>query len=123
MLRTKEQFIDGLSKMKRNLYVDGERVSRVDEIMQPTLDVLGNTFTQALKPENEGLLTATSHLTGNTISRFTHIHQNTDDLHKKQDMTRLICRQVGGCTHRCMGIDATNAVYNVSSAEEEGVHR
>ena len=46
MLKTKEQFFERISKMKRNLYVDGERVSRVDEMMQPTLDILGNTFTQ-----------------------------------------------------------------------------
>jgi len=114
MLRTKEQYIEGLSTMKNNLYVGGKKVSRVDKMMQPCLDVMGTTFTEALKPENEGLLTATSHLTGEKISRFTHIHQNTDDLHKKQDMTRQLCRVVGGCIQRCMGIDATNAIYNVS---------
>ena len=114
MLRTKEQYIEGLSKMKRNLYVDGEKVSRVDKMMQPTLNVMGNTFDAALDPENEELCIATSHLTGEKINRFTHIHQNTDDLHKKQDMTRLLCRLSGGCTQRCMGIDAVNAIYNVS---------
>jgi aromatic ring hydroxylase len=114
VLRTKDQYIEGLSKMKDNLYVNGDRVSRLDEMMQPCLDVMGETFTEALKRENEGLLTATSHLTGNKINRFTHIHQNTEDLHKKQDMTRHMCRIVGGCTQRCMGIDATNAIYNVS---------
>jgi aromatic ring hydroxylase len=39
---------------------------------------------------------------------------STEDLHRKQDMTRLLCQKVGGCIQRCMGIDATNAVYNVS---------
>ena len=29
-------------------------------------------------------------------------------------MTRMLCQKVGGCIQRCMGIDATNAVYNVS---------
>jgi aromatic ring hydroxylase len=114
MLRTKEQYIEGLGKMKRNLYVNGERVSRTDEIMQPCLDVMGTTFTEAAKPENEGLLTAISHLTGNKINRFTHIPPSTEDLHRKQDMTRHLCRLVGGCIQRCMGIDATNAIYNVS---------
>ena len=33
---------------------------------------------------------------------------------KSQDMTRFLCQKVGGCIQRCMGIDATNAVYNVS---------
>jgi aromatic ring hydroxylase len=114
MLRTKEQYIEGLSKMKRNLYVNGEKVSRTDEMMQPCLDVMGTTFTEAAKPENEGLCTAISHLTGNKINRFTHIHQSSEDLHRKQDMTRHLCRLIGGCIQRCMGIDATNAIYNVS---------
>jgi aromatic ring hydroxylase len=29
-------------------------------------------------------------------------------------MTRMLCQKVGGCIQRCMGIDATNAIYNVS---------
>jgi len=55
-----------------------------------------------------------SHLTGEIINRFTHIHHSTDDLHKKQDMTRKLCQKVGGCIQRCMGCDAANAIYNVS---------
>ena len=34
-------------------------------------------------------MTATSHLTGEKINRFTHIHQSTDDLIKKVKMQRL----------------------------------
>ena len=59
-------------------------------------------------------MTAISHLTGERINRFNHIHQNSDDLHKKQDMTRMLCQKVGGCIQRCMGTDAVNAIYNVS---------
>lgn len=113
-MRTKEQYIEGLSKMKRNLYCNGEKIDRTDEIQIDCINTMGTTFEEAAKPENEDLLTATSHLTGEKINRFTHIHQNTDDLHRKQDMTRLLCRKVGGCIQRCMGIDGTNAVYNVS---------
>ena len=113
-MRTKEDYINSLSKMKRNIYFNGEKIDRTDEIQQPTLDTIGTTYDEAAKPENRELMTAMSHLTGERINRFTHIHQNTDDLHKKQDMTRHLCSKVGGCIQRCMGIDATNAVYNVS---------
>ncbi len=113
-MRTKQQYIDGLSKMKRNVYFNGELIDRTDELQMPCLETIGTTYDEALKPENEELCTAISHLTGERINRFTHIHQNTDDLHKKQDMTRMLCQKVGGCIQRCMGIDATNAVYNVS---------
>ncbi|MHA1988777.1 MAG: 4-hydroxyphenylacetate 3-hydroxylase family protein [Promethearchaeota archaeon] len=60
------------------------------------------------------LMKVKSHLSGEIISRFTHIHQSTDDLHKKQDMTRKLCQIVGGCIQRCMGCDASNALYNVT---------
>ena len=113
-MRNKEQYIEGLSKMKRNLYCNGEKIDRTDELQMDCINTIGLTFDEAEKPENADLLTATSHLTGQKINRFTHIHQNTDDLHKKQDMTRFLCRQVGGCIQRCMGIDATNGIYNVS---------
>ena len=113
-MRTKEQYIQGLSKMKRNIYYDGELIDRTDERQMDCLNTIGTTFDEAARPENQDLCTAISHLTGERISRFTHIHQNTEDLHRKQDMTRMLCQRVGGCIQRCMGIDATNAIYNVS---------
>lgn len=113
-MRTKKEYIEGLSKMRRNVYFDGELIDRDSELQMDCLNVIGTTFDEAQRPENEDLMTATSHLTGNKINRFTHIHQSTDDLHKKQDMTRFLCRKVGGCIQRCMGIDGTNAVYNAS---------
>jgi aromatic ring hydroxylase len=119
-MRTKEQYIEGLRKMGHNIYVNGEKINRADEIQMDTINTIGMTFDEAAKPENADLLLAKSHLTGETINRFTHIHQNTDDLHKKQDMTRFLCRKVGGCIQRCMGIDATNAIYNVSYEADKG---
>lgn len=113
-MRTKEQYIEGLRKMGRNIYLNGEKINRADEIQMNTINTIGMTFNEAAKPENADLLLAKSHLTGETINRFTHIHQSTEDLHKKQDMTRFLCRKVGGCIQRCMGIDATNGIYNVS---------
>jgi len=113
-MRTKEQYIQGLAKMRRNLYFDGELIDRTDERQMDCINTIGTPFEEAARPENQDLCTAISHLTGERINRFTHIHQNTDDLHKKQDMTRMLCQKVGGCIQRCMGIDATNAIYNVS---------
>ncbi|MHB8771604.1 MAG: 4-hydroxyphenylacetate 3-hydroxylase family protein [Syntrophales bacterium] len=113
-MRTKEQYIAGLSKMKRNLYFDGQPLDRTDELQMDCLNTIGTTYDEAAKPENQELCTAISHLTGERINRFTHVHQNKEDLHKKQDMTRMLCRKVGGCIQRCMGVDGTNAIYNVS---------
>jgi aromatic ring hydroxylase len=113
-MRTKEDYIKGLAKMKRNIYFDGQLLDRTDELQMDCLNTIGLTYDEAEKPENQELCTAISHLTGERINRFTHIHQNKEDLHRKQDMTRMLCQKVGGCIQRCMGIDASNAVYNVS---------
>lgn len=113
-MRTKQQWIEALSKMRRNVYVNGEKFDRTDDIQMLTIDTIGITYDEALKPESADLLLAKSHLTGETISRFTHVHQSIEDLHKKQDMTRFICCKVGGCIMRCMGTDAINALNAVS---------
>ncbi len=113
-MRTKEEYAKGLSRMNRNLYSNGEKIDRLDERQQGAINVMGLTFDAAWDPETKDLCTAKSHLTGETINRFTHIHQNKEDLHKKQDMTRTLTNKVGTCIQRCMGIDATNAIYTVS---------
>jgi len=114
IMRTREQYIQGLSKMNRNLYSNGEKIDRLDERQQGAINVMGLTFDAVWDPESRDLCTALSHLTGETINRFNHIHQNSGDLHKKQDMTRFLCNKVGQCIQRCMGIDAANAVHAIS---------
>jgi aromatic ring hydroxylase len=114
MVRTKEQYIKDLGRMKSNLYYDGKEFDRLDDLHTPCFNTIGTTFEAFDDPEYRDLVQVKSHLTGNVISRFTHIHHSTDDLHKKQDMTRKLCQKVGGCIQRCMGCDAANAIYNVS---------
>jgi aromatic ring hydroxylase len=114
LLRTKAQYIEGLSKKKNNLYLDGDKIDRLDERQLGAIEVMGLTFEAAQDPASKDLCTATSHLSGDIINRFNHIHQNCEDLHKKQDMTRYLCNKVGTCIQRCMGIDASNAINAVS---------
>jgi 4-hydroxyphenylacetate 3-monooxygenase/4-hydroxybutyryl-CoA dehydratase/vinylacetyl-CoA-Delta-isomerase len=96
--------------MKKNVYIAGEKVGHVDERLIPGINVVSVTFDLAHDPEFEDLCTAKSHITGEKVSRFCHIHQCKEDLLKKQEMTRLICHRTGGCIQRCMGIDAMNAL-------------
>jgi 4-hydroxybutyryl-CoA dehydratase/vinylacetyl-CoA-Delta-isomerase len=113
-MRTKDEWLKGIYGMRSNLYIGGEKIGRDDERLVPSTNVMGTTFDLARDPGCAELMTATSHLTGEKINRFCHIHMTTEDLHKKQDMTRMLCQVVGGCTQRCMGVDAANAIYTVS---------
>jgi len=109
-MRTSAEYYADLLKMKPNLYIGGQRVGRDDPRVRPGINVMSVTFDLAQHPDWEGLLTATSSLTGKKINRFTHLPQNPYELMQKQKMIRLTAQRVGGCIQRCMGHDAINAL-------------
>ncbi len=113
-MRTPAEFLNDLAKMKPNVYLDGVAVGRDDPRIVHASNSLRMTFALVDNPEFENLLTTTSHITGNRINRFTHIHQSVEDLLLKQELTRKICRLTGGCIQRCMGCDMMNGISVVS---------
>ena len=110
---TREDYIKSLKDLHHVVYYNGKRVDDVTEhpALRPHINSAALTYELALRPEHEELMTATSHLTGKKINRFTHIHQSVDDLIKKVQMLRLIAQETGTCFQRCVGFDALNAVY------------
>ena len=109
-MRSKEAYHDGLMKMRRNVYLGGEIVDRDDPQFSPGIHCIDLTFDLAKDPQYDGLMTVPSHLTGQKVNRFCHLHRSTEDLLKKQEMTRLYCQNTGSCIGRCMGTDAVNAL-------------
>ncbi|MCL6650508.1 MAG: hypothetical protein K6U89_19595, partial [Chloroflexi bacterium] len=111
-----EQYIASLREMRTVVYYRGKRVeSLVDHPgIRPHINAAAMTYELAHDPEYEDLLTATSHLTGQRINRFTHIHQSTEDLVKKVKMLRAISQKTGTCYQRCVGFDAINALYGIT---------
>ncbi len=110
---TKEDYLQSLRDLRHVIYYNGQRVEDITTHpgIRPHIDAAALTYELALQPEHKDLLTATSHLTGKKINRFTHIHQSVDDLIKKVQMLRLIGHETGSCFQRCVGFDALNAVY------------
>ncbi|MDD4859000.1 MAG: 4-hydroxyphenylacetate 3-hydroxylase N-terminal domain-containing protein [Dehalococcoidales bacterium] len=109
---TSQEYKKRLMKLRRNVYMDGQLISRDDPRLEGAANCIAKTYDVMSDPDfkdYEDILTATSHLTGKKISRFCHIHQSITDLLAKQKATRLVSHQVGGCIQRCMGIDSTNA--------------
>lgn len=117
-LKTKEEYIAKLKKMKKNVYFDGEKIDRLDKRLMPGINVIGITFDLAQDPDFEDLFTATSHITGEKVNRFCHINQCKDDLLKKQEMIRQGVHCTYGCIGRCMGMDAMNALSVVTKLED-----
>lgn len=118
IMKTSQEYRENLYKMKHNIFINGEKVGRDDPRMEGVIKTISQTFERVDESEFKDLLTVKSHVTGETINRYTHIHQSTDDLLKKQEMTRRICRYTGGCIFRCMGIDAMNALSIITHRTE-----
>ena len=110
------QYEESLRKLNLVVYMFGEKVADpVDNpIIRPSMNAVAMTYEMAHRPEYEALMTATSHLTGEKVNRFTHIHQNAGDLVKKSKMNRLLGRTTGCCFQRCVGMDALNALSIVT---------
>ena len=110
---TKDDYIKSLREQKNVIYYNGCLVEdvTVHPAFIPHINAMAKTYEMALRPDFEDLATATSHLTGEKISRFTHIHQSVDDLIKKVQLLRAVAHETGSCFQRCVGFDALNSTY------------
>lgn len=110
------EYIESLRKLHPKIYYKGKKISDVTRhpATSPHVRSAAMTYALASKKEYRDLATATSHLTGHTISRFTHVHQNVGDLIKKVKLLRLLGQKTGTCFQRCVGFDGINAVYSVA---------
>ncbi|MFP4193607.1 MAG: 4-hydroxyphenylacetate 3-hydroxylase family protein [Desulfosalsimonas sp.] len=120
-MMTAQQYEESLRKLNLVVYMFGERIDNpVDHpIIRPSMNAVAKTYELAHLPEHEDLMTAVSHISGKKINRFTHIHQNTDDLVKKTKMGRLLGAHTGCCFQRCVGMDALNALSIVTHDIDE----
>lgn len=116
MIMTGKQYIESLRKLKTRVYMFGEQVENwVDHpIIRPSINAVAMTYELAHNPEYSDLMTAKSNFDGAVVNRFTHLHQNTDDLRKKVKMQRLLGQSTATCFQRCVGMDAFNAIYSTT---------
>lgn len=115
-IRTGRDYRESLRDLKHTVFVFGEKVDDVTShpSIIPHINSAALTYEAAEQPEYADLMTAKSHLTGETINRFTYIHQSPQDLIKKVKMLRMLGQQTGTCFQRCVGFDGLNALYNVT---------
>ncbi|MFW6334469.1 MAG: 4-hydroxyphenylacetate 3-hydroxylase N-terminal domain-containing protein, partial [Desulfosalsimonas sp.] len=112
-LMTGKEYIDSLRKLNPEVYFMGKKITSVtdDPMFAPHIHTAAMTYELAQEPEHSEIMTAKSNLTGETVNRFTHVHQSIDDLVKKVRMMRLLGQKTGTCFQRCVGLDALNALY------------
>jgi 4-hydroxybutyryl-CoA dehydratase/vinylacetyl-CoA-Delta-isomerase len=115
-MMTGEHYVESIRKLKMKIFLFGEQIDNpVDNlILRPSLNSVKATYDLAGQAEHEELMTVKSHLSGKTINRFCHIHRSTEDLIKKVKMQRLCGQKTAACFQRCVGLDASNAVFSTT---------
>ena len=113
-IKTGSDYMESLKQLNPLIYYRGEKIQDVTTHPATAAHVraAAMTYSLAVQDQYRDLATATSHLTGNTIGRFTHIHQNVEDLIKKVKLLRVLGQKTGTCFQRCVGFDGINATYS-----------
>jgi 4-hydroxybutyryl-CoA dehydratase/vinylacetyl-CoA-Delta-isomerase len=119
-MKTSDEYVDSLRSLHPTVYIKGNLVESVPDepLLRPGVNAISLTYDYALKPEYKDIMIATSHITGKEVNRLLHINTSTDDLLKKLEMTRLLCR-TAGCAQRYLTHDALNAIYQTTHSIDE----
>lgn len=123
-MKTAEEYLESLRKLKLEVYLLGKKISDIWEnpFIKPSTMAVAKTYELASNPKYKNLMVVKSHITGKDINRFTHILQSIDDLIIKSKMNRLLGRETGCCFQRCVGFDALNAISIVSYNIDKKYH-
>ncbi len=115
-LKNGAEYMESLRHIHPRVFYKGEQIKDVTRhpATAPHVRAAAMTYALASDEKYRDLATAESHLTGRTISRFTHVHQNIEDLIKKIKFLRVLGQKTGTCFQRCVGFDGINAVYSVA---------
>jgi 4-hydroxybutyryl-CoA dehydratase / vinylacetyl-CoA-Delta-isomerase len=110
---TAEDYIKSLRGRNLKVYLFGELLKEfVDHpIIWPSVNAMAETY--RLAQENPQLASAVG-FSGVRVSRFLHIAESAEDLVLQSQMQRELGRRTGTCFQRCVGMDASNAVWSTT---------
>lgn len=120
-LRSGDEYREQLRSYTSDVYVLGERIANVVDhpCIKPVVNSIASTFDTAAMGISPELSFATSHLSGETINRHNHVFRGPEDALARVKLIRELTRATGACTHRCIGIDAINALDIVTRELDE----
>jgi len=120
-LKTPEQYIESIREIKPRVFIAGKRIDDVTEHpnTRHIISTNAKTYELTLDPKYQELLTATSHLTGEKISRWCHVPGSIDDLKKRRAMNILMSQKIGTCHGRCGGLEMIHVLAGVTYAMDQ----
>ena len=115
----KNSYLKSISDRNLKIYLMGELVEDPinHPIIKPSVEAMAETYELAVRePE---LASVKSPYTGESINRFLHIAESSEDLFMQNKMQRKLGQLTGTCFQRCVGMDAFNALHSVTFEIDE----
>ncbi|MCP4568867.1 MAG: 4-hydroxyphenylacetate 3-hydroxylase [FCB group bacterium] len=113
-LKTAAEYRDSLKAMRSNIHKFGKQIEdvTVDPATKNTIAGHAALFDAQHDTQFKDMVTTTSHLTGERISRYLSIIQSADDMIANSRMKRFAFNRTGTCTGgRCVGWTALNSMF------------
>jgi len=115
-LKTKQQYIESLRKLKPTVYMFGEKIE--NPVDNPRIfagiSATATTYELAEMDEYRDLITTASPFTGEVVNRFTLPAQSIEDLVMRVKINRILGGYTGTCFQRCTGLDCLGALSIVT---------
>lgn len=109
-LMSPENYRESLRERHPDVWVRGKRVSSVadEPLLRPGVNAIAYTYELALQDELAPVMLATLP-NGQRVNRLVALDMSTEDLLRKLEMCRLLCKSTG-CAQRYLTHDALNAL-------------
>ncbi len=113
MLMSATDYRESLRGYSPRVFLNGERIASVadDPRLLPGINAVGVTYDYALRQDYQPFMVETQLTSGKDVNRMIHINRNSEDLLRKLEAVRLVCRE-SGCAQRYLSHDALNAIYD-----------
>jgi 4-hydroxybutyryl-CoA dehydratase/vinylacetyl-CoA-Delta-isomerase len=117
MLRSKQDYLDSLKRMRPNVHKFGKRIEDVttDPNTRRTVESHSKPFELADTEGYSDIFTTISYLTGERIMRFNSLMETGEDLIANSRLKRTMYHLTGTCTGGlCVGWNAMNVMWGVT---------
>jgi len=121
-LKTREDYLTALRKLKPNIYKFGELIEDVTThpATKRTVESHCRSFDASHDPDWSDLYTTNSIFTGKKIHRWNSMMQSSDDLIRNMKLKRQNYRRTGTCSGAvCVGWNAQNTLWAVTEEIDE----
>ncbi len=115
-LKTREEYIESLRKMKPTVYMFGEKITNVvdNPRLRAGIEATASTYEIAEMDKYRDLVVTRSPLINEPVNRFTLPPASIEDLVARVKVNRQLGGYVGTCHQRCTGLDCLSTLSIVT---------